>query len=82
MTETNIQQWGNSLAVRLPKQVAINLKLRPGSRVLLDAKAKSIVIKPWKKTKRKTLTQLLKGINEKNRHPEYDWGEAMGKEVW
>ena len=28
------------------------------------------------------LGDLLKGISDKNTHPETDWGDAVGREVW
>jgi len=29
-----------------------------------------------------TLDELLEGMDESNRHPEWDTGPAVGKEIW
>lgn len=35
------------------------------------------------KREKYTLEELLEGINEENRHKEFDWGEDVGKEqIW
>lgn len=31
---------------------------------------------------RYTLEELLQGITDENRHPEFDWGKPVGKEIW
>lgn len=80
--ETHIQKWGNSLAVRLPKDMTRKMKLHRGSRVSVVSLSKEIRIKPMIQPQHKTLEQLLAGITKKNRHPEFDWGKPMGKEVW
>jgi len=41
---TKIQKWGNSLAVRLPKEVARSLNLKEGSEVVMRQAEKRIVI--------------------------------------
>jgi antitoxin MazE len=35
-----------------------------------------------KKVKRYTLEELLAGITDENRHPEWDTGPPVGKEIW
>jgi len=82
MIETSIQQWGNSLAVRLPKEIIRKMKLHAGSQVSVASNAQSIVIKPEARTPRKTLDELLKGMTAKNIHRETDWGPDVGKEIW
>lgn len=41
---TKVQKWGNSLAVRLPKEVAQKLHLKEGSKVEVRQDAAHIVI--------------------------------------
>jgi antitoxin component of MazEF toxin-antitoxin module len=41
---TKIQKWGNSLAVRLPKEVAQNLTLQEGSEVVIREGRKQVII--------------------------------------
>jgi len=79
--ETRIQKWGNSLAVRLPREIIKETKLREGSWVSVAKKKNNIVIK--NRTKRiPSLKELVGKIDEKNIHREEDWGNPYGKELW
>ena len=78
---TKIQQWGNSLAVRLPKEITQKFKLHKGSSVNLFQDTKSILIKPVYKNKI-TLKELVSKITPENIHKEVDWGKSEGKEIW
>lgn len=59
--ETKVQKWGNSLAVRLPKDAAENAGLRQGSAVLIIQGVDLITIKPVSKPK-ETLAQMVRKI--------------------
>ena len=78
---TKVQKWGNSLAVRLPKALAEESRLREGSEVAFKVQGANIIISSSVKP-RYTLKELVKGITKKNRHKEIDWGPARGKEIW
>ena len=79
--ETNIQKWGNSLGVRLPKSIADRQSLKEGSRVVVTETKTGIVIEIAKK-KRRTLDDMLKGITKEKLHAEIDWGSPVGNEIW
>ena len=79
---TTIQKWGNSLAVRLSKEVAENLDLEEGRVVEVSSRGKEIVIRPAVKPKTLSLNELVKDITPKNIHKAVEWGEPRGKEVW
>ncbi len=79
--ETNIQKWGNSLGVRLPKSIADKKLLKVGSRVLVTETETGIAIEVVKK-KRRTLDDMLRGMTKDKLHDEVDWGEPVGKEIW
>ena len=78
---TKIQKWGNSLAVRLPKAVIENFKLRAGSPVNIKVGQKSIQIKPARE-KPLQLNELVKLISSHNRHDSVDWGQRADREIW
>lgn len=78
---TKIQQWGNSLALRLPKEITKKFKLHKGSSVTLVQDTKNILIKPVCKNKM-TLKDLVSKITPENIHSEVDWGKPVGKEIW
>jgi antitoxin MazE len=78
---TRIQRWGNSLALRIPKSVAVDAGLASDSVVdvtLVDGK---VVVTPLS-GERFTLDQLLSGVTDDNRHGENATGPAVGQEVW
>jgi len=77
---TSVQKWGNSLAIRIPKEFAKSLKLSAGAIVGFQKVGDKIVISPSRPVY--TLENMVKGMTKKNRHKEFDWGKPMGKEVW
>jgi antitoxin MazE len=79
--QTMIQQWGNSLALRIPKAFAQQARVKKGSAVTLSVEKGRMVMKPLRRRKY-TLEELVSKITPKNRHPETDWGKPMGKEIW
>ena len=79
--QTTIQQWGNSLALRIPKTFARQTKLRKGSRIQLTVEKGRMVIAPIV-SEEIPLESLLAKVTPENIHPETDWGKPMGKEIW
>ena len=74
--ETKIQKWGNSLAVRLPREVTKKFaSLREGSPVVVTEERARIVVKPLLRG-RATLKELVGRITPENLHAEADWGDA------
>lgn len=80
---TKLQKWGNSYAVRIPKSLIQDIKLKQGSEIEIKYHNQSLVMKP-KKQKEYTLKELLKGITPKNRHKLIFNGPDVGKEkvIW
>jgi antitoxin MazE len=75
------QKWGNSLAVRIPRTIAQDIRLKAGSLVALTVRDGQLLIQPQPKPTYR-LSQLLKAIDRKNLHREVDTGSSVGKEVW
>jgi antitoxin MazE len=81
MTAT-IQKWGNSLAVRLPKALADEARMREGAKVELVPTPEGVLVKPKRKPKpRYRLSDLLAEITPDNVHAETDWGPPQGREI-
>ncbi len=76
---TKIQKWGNSLAVRIPKEVAEGF--RSGVSVELRREGDALIVEPSKKQKF-SLTELVSQIKPKQLHKETDWDNSVGKELW
>ena len=82
---TKVQKWGNSLAVRLPKELAGDFNFKIGSSVTFIRRADSLELKLETKLKKPkyTLEELVAGITPKNRH-KLIWPDdkPRGKEIW
>ena len=76
-----IQKWGNSLAIRIPKSFAKEIKIAQGSFVDLSTIQGKLIAKPLDE-KEYSLEELLAGVTKQNLHAEVDTGNAIGKEVW
>jgi len=75
-----LNRWGNSLAVRIPKALAEEAHLREGDALELSAEAGQIKIKAVDRAVR--LAALLDDITPDNLHRETDWGAPQGNEAW
>ena len=78
--QTAIAKWGNSLALRLPRNVAADLQLVEGSAVELQVRGKAIIVTPARK--KYELDDLLAQIKPEHRRSEPDWGGPVGEEIW
>ena len=80
--KTQLANWGNSLAVRIPKHVARAARLKNGDDLEVSADGPGTV--KIKKAKKRGITskELVSKITPENRHAETDWGTPVGKELW
>jgi len=77
--KTNVAKWGNSLAVRLPKDLVEEVRLTEGSQVDIKVEAGNLVLRPAQP--RYKLEQLLTGINPKAMREAWKWGLEKGREA-
>ena len=77
---STVSKWGNSLAIRIPKNIADKINLKEGTAISIDVSDNNIVITP--KTIRYTLEELLAEASSEDFDGEYDWGETVGEEIW
>jgi antitoxin MazE len=78
--QVQIQKWGNSLAIRIPKSFAKEIEVDLGTTVDLSTVEGNLVAKPVKEGY--SLEEMLDQVNEQNLHSEVDTGDAVGKEIW
>jgi antitoxin MazE len=79
--QTKIKKWGNSLALRIPKLLALDANLKLNKWVNLSIDKESIIITPIGE-KEYSLEKLLKGVTKNNLHGEFNTGAPVGKENW
>ncbi|NFA43032.1 AbrB/MazE/SpoVT family DNA-binding domain-containing protein [Clostridium botulinum] len=78
----NIQRWGNSNALRLPKAILESAFLKENDRVEVIASENQIIIKKAETMKHKTLAERLKKFNSEYETEEWDTGKTVGREIW
>lgn len=77
--QTQIQKWGNSLGIRIPKDIANKLHIKNGAIVNLEISDYNIVIIP----KVSELDLLLNNITDNNCHHEVLKDDSkLGNESW
>jgi antitoxin MazE len=75
-----VVKWGNSQAIRLPKDVLQQAHLKVGDELTVRVEAGRIALEAT--GLEMTLEKLVAGVTSKNRHNEQDWGKPTGNEVW
>ncbi len=79
--QLSIAKWGNSLALRLPSQIAREGRLEEGTNVTVEVnEGGSIIVTPTRK--RFKLSQLLENCPVRATSAEVDWGQPRGEEAW
>lgn len=77
----HVKKWGNSLAVRIPASLSVELGLKENDEVEIRREGDWLRIEKVQ-VDDPTLDELLAGITPENIHAEFDWGPAVGKEIW
>ncbi len=76
----DLQKWGNSTGIRLPKKVMDAAKLKPNQTMIISLEKGSIVLTPAKNDGL-TLDSMLKNVTPEKVRGEAGWGEDVGAEV-
>ncbi len=79
--KTRVKKWGNSLALRIPKPLAVEVGLEDSSPIEISLMDGRLVITPVVEPEL-SLATLLAQVTEENLHGEVDTGPAVGGEVW
>ena len=77
--QVQVARGGNSLGLRIPKDVAREAGIREGARVEIEAEGGRIVISPARP--RYLLADLLAGITPEAMRDAFDWGPDAGREI-
>ena len=74
-----LKKWGNSLALRIPKDVVNTLDIDNNSIMELTVENGVLTIRPKKSN---LLETLVSQINNDNPHKEIETGRSVGNEEW
>jgi len=77
--QVQVARWGNSLGLRIPKDIALRAGLREGARVEVEAEGDRIIVSPPRP--RYVLADLLKGMTPQAMREAFDWGPDKGREI-
>ena len=77
--QVQITRWGNSLGLRVPRDIAARLGLKEGARVDIAAEDGRIVISLERPMC--GLDELLVGMTPAAMHEAFDWGPDLGREA-
>ena len=76
--QAHLTRWGNSLGLRIPKDLAGRFRLTEGARVELEAQGDHIVISM---PARYELSEMLAGLTPAAMSDAFDWGDDQGREA-
>jgi antitoxin MazE len=76
--QVQVARWGNSLGVRIPKDIAAAAGLSAGDKVEMLAEDHRIVMSVAKPRYR--LDEMLAGMTPAAMRDVFDWGEDVGRE--
>ena len=79
--QTKVQKWGNSLALRIPKILALDAHIKEGSLVEVAVSNGELVAKRVRETTF-DLKELVAKITPDNIHAEVTTGGPVGREIW
>jgi len=76
-----VQKWGNSLALRIPKAIALEAGLQLDSAIDMSVASGKIVVEAIPAPAYE-LDEMLARVTDENLHAEVDTGSSMGNESW
>jgi antitoxin MazE len=77
--KVQVTRWGNSLGVRIPKDIASRIGLAEGSRVEVEAIEDDRIVISLTRPRYK-LDELLRGMTPEAMREAFDWGPDVGRE--
>ncbi len=79
---TNIQKWGNSQGIRLPKYLLDSIKWHEDEEIEITAENGKLVIEKTVRKDRKNIKELFANFDGEYTPQDVDWGEPVGDEIW
>jgi antitoxin MazE len=76
-----VRKWGNSLAIRIPKEIAALSSIHMDSSVEVEVADRMLILRPVEE-RALILSEMLEKITPQNLHEEVQTGEPRGNERW
>ena len=77
-------KWGNSLGIRLPKEIVRQAGLEQGKPLEMTVEDGKVIIAAAKRRRKYTIEQLMEGVTPelmREAAAEVDWGPDVGREI-
>jgi antitoxin MazE len=81
VVRSRVQKWGNSLAFRIPKAIAIEAGLQLDSPIDVSISGGRIIVEAVP-APTYDLDEMLARVTHEDLHPEVDTGPPAGTEAW
>mgnify|MGYP004457274385 CR=1 FL=1 len=78
--KTNIQKWGNSQGIRIPKVLLDTVNWSENEQIVITVDNGKLIIE--KAQNRKNIKELFKNYKGDYEQVEMDWGDPVGEEIW
>lgn len=82
MTTVTLSAWGQSLGLRVPKQMADAQGWKAGDKLAVSEQDGGILIKKTRRIKKYDIEELLADVKEFKAEDLVDFGPPVGREVW
>ncbi len=77
-----IQKWGNSQGVRLPKHLLEAVEWSENEKLNITVENGKIIIEKVTQKERKNIRELFANFDGEYTPIDIDWGNPEGKEIW
>lgn len=77
--QVQVARWGDSLGLRIPKDIAAQIGLRADARVEIAAEGDRIILTPARRCH--VLAELLEGMTSEAMREAFDWGPDGDREI-
>jgi antitoxin MazE len=77
--QVQLTRWGNSLGMRIPKDLAARLGLAEGAQVEVEAEGDRLVVSAARPRYR--LEDLISDLDHDSLRDAFDWGPDQGRET-
>ena len=84
MTTITVAKWGNSVGIRLPKEILATGQISVGDALHVEAKSNLITLKKIRTPKKYRLEEVLRRFDTPDFQGEFSWGvsKEKGTEIW
>lgn len=81
-TKTQIQKWGNSQGIRLPKYILNDINWSENEELAIKTEDGKIILEKVYPNVKKNIKELFANFDGDYEQTDFDWGSPVGDELW